>query len=124
MAGVRIDVEHVLIAGHSGGGSNAPYAATNDDLFTAFAVLHGGAFPGGFGSHRVRGWFSTGSADPVRPPDRVRRAALDAKSAIAGDVVYREFAGGHDVSEVEAAELIRWWLHPPPSPAPVGDGAY
>jgi phospholipase/carboxylesterase len=124
MAGVRIDVEHVLVAGHSGGGSTAPYVATNDDLFTAFAVLHGGAFPGGFGSHPVRGWFSTGSADLLRSPARVRQAALDAKPAVAGQIIYREFAGGHDVSELEASELIRWWLHPPGSQAAVADAAH
>jgi len=31
MPGVRIDPAHVLIAGHSGGGSTAPYVATNEE---------------------------------------------------------------------------------------------
>ena len=39
MAGVQIDPARILIAGHSGGGSEAPYIATNQEPFTAFAVL-------------------------------------------------------------------------------------
>ena len=41
LPGVRIDPAHVLIAGYSVGGSAAPYLASHEDLFTAFAVLHG-----------------------------------------------------------------------------------
>ena len=39
----------------------APYLATTEEALSAFAVLHGGAFPGGFGPRRVPGWFSTGT---------------------------------------------------------------
>ena len=46
---LTLDPRHVLVAGHSGGASSAPWLATSEEPFTAFAVLHGGAFPDGFG---------------------------------------------------------------------------
>jgi phospholipase/carboxylesterase len=109
-ADLRVDAEHVLIVGHSGGASTAPYVATNEPLFTAFAVLHGGVFPGGFGTHRVRGWFSSGNHDPLRPADGVARAADAARSAGVGDVEMHVFEGGHEVSAAEMDALVAWWL--------------
>jgi len=110
MQDVRIDTRRTLVAGHSGGGSTAPYEASTDPTYTAFAVLHGGAFPGGFGSRLVRGWFSTGDADPIRPPTMVAADAQRVRDAGFDSVVYRVFPGGHDVGAMELAELIRWWL--------------
>jgi polyhydroxybutyrate depolymerase len=75
MPEVRIDTTRVLIAGQSGGGSTAPYVATSVEPYTAFAVLHGGVFVGGLGNRRVRGWFSTGASDGMRPPSGVQSAA-------------------------------------------------
>jgi poly(3-hydroxybutyrate) depolymerase len=73
MPGVRLDPTRVLIAGHSGGGSTAPYVATNEEPYTAFAVLHGGVFASGLGKRSVRGWFSTGKSDGMRGPTGCRR---------------------------------------------------
>ena len=112
MPGVRIDPAYVLIAGHSGGASEAPYVASNREPYTAFAVLHGGVFPGGLGSRQVRGWFSTGDTDPLRPAAGVQRAAEDTRRAGFGDVVYREFHEGHDVGPEEVEALLTWWLGP------------
>ncbi len=81
MPGVRLDPTHVLIAGHSGGGSTAPYVATNEEPYTAFAVLHGGVFAGGLGKRTVRGWFSTGQTDGLRGPAGMQEAATRAKAA-------------------------------------------
>jgi predicted esterase len=104
-----LDPAHILAVGHSGGGSSAPYLATNEEPFTAFAVMHGGAFPGGFGARRVRGWFSTGSADSIRPPAMVGAAAEDTRRA-GLEVGMRVFNGGHEMGEEERAEIVRWWL--------------
>jgi phospholipase/carboxylesterase len=112
LPGVVVDMTRVLVAGHSGGGSTAPYFASNVEPCTTFAVLHGGVFPGGLGPRRMRGWFSTGDADFLRPPDGVRRAADDTRRAGFDDVVYREFHEGHDVGLEEVAALINWWLRP------------
>jgi poly(3-hydroxybutyrate) depolymerase len=106
---VRIDWGFVMAAGHSGGGSSAPYVASNDDRFRAFAVLHGGVFPGGLGPNRVRGWFSTGAQDVPRPPSMVRQAAASV-GAKALSVEYHEYPGGHGLSERELTEVIAWWL--------------
>ena len=110
MPGVLLDPTRVLIAGHSGGASTAPYVATNEAPYTAFAVLHGGIIEGGLGKRRVRGWVSTGQDDPLRPPTGVLDAANRAKAAGVVEVEYRVYAGGHGVGKAELAELLEWWL--------------
>jgi poly(3-hydroxybutyrate) depolymerase len=109
--GVRIDPGKVLAAGHSGGASSAPYIASNDNRFTAFAVLHGGVFPGGLGSNRVPGWFSTGEADTLRPPAMVRGAS-EAAASYAASITLRTYSGGHDMSAEEVRDVVAWWLTP------------
>jgi phospholipase/carboxylesterase len=107
--GIHVDHERVLALGHSGGGSSAAYAATTDARFHGFAVLHGGVFAGGLGSHRVPAWFSTGTEDPLRPPAVVERAAA-ASQAHATTVTTQLYPGGHDLSDAELRDVIAWWL--------------
>jgi predicted esterase len=107
---VEIDRTHVLVMGHSGGGSFAPYLASHDELYTAFASLHGGAFPGGLGKHRVRGWFSTGTEDQIRPVDGVIKAADGTRSVGFAQVEVRTYRGGHHIAQGELEDLIAWWL--------------
>lgn len=107
--GIYIDHERVLALGHSGGGSSAAYVATTDARFHAFAVLHGGVFAGGLGDHRVPGWFSTGTEDPLRPPAVVERAAA-AAGPHASSVTTHLYPGGHDISAAELRDVVAWWL--------------
>jgi predicted esterase len=108
--GVVIDPAHVIVIGHSGGGSSAPYVATHNDLYESFAVLHGGAFPSGFGPRRPRGWFSTGERDPARPPPGVRAAAEATQRAGLVAVEMHVFDGDHGIGLVELDQLLDWWL--------------
>ena len=110
MPGVQVDRGRTLAVGHSGGASTAPYEASVEEFYTGFAVLHGGAFVSGLGPRRPRGWFSTGSCDPIRPPRGVQDAAEAVKAAGFGDVTYHEFAGGHGVGRDEVAAVVSWWL--------------
>jgi len=108
--GLTVDADHVLIAGYSGGGSSAPYVASNREPFTHAAVLHGGVFAGGLGPRRPRVWFSTGEQDPARPVAGVRQAA-DAMTKLGfQDVTVRTYPGGHALSLEEMRDLITWWL--------------
>jgi poly(3-hydroxybutyrate) depolymerase len=109
-AGVVVDRAHVIVIGHSGGASSAPYVATTAELYESFAVLHGGAFPSGFGPRRPRGWFSTGDRDPLRPPERVRSAAEAVRRAGFADVQMRVFEGDHGIGAIELGQLLDWWL--------------
>ena len=77
---------------------------------TEFAVLHGGVFPGGLGDRNVRGWFSTGDADSIRPTRMVERAAEEMRLKGFNRVEYRTFRGGHEVDSEEIEALVRWWL--------------
>lgn len=110
MPGVEIDATHVLIAGHSGGASSAPYIASWDDRYTEFAVLHGGAWPGGLGPHKVRGWFSTGTTDTMRPLAGVQAAAEGVRRVGFMSVEVHTFTGGHGVGDDELRALLAWWL--------------
>ena len=100
-----------MAIGFSGGGSSAPYFATNYDDCTAFAVLHGGVFTGGIGDNITAGWFSTGTQDSVRTPSSVESAAESMKSLGFSDVVYYDFDGGHSLISSEKKALIDWWLN-------------
>jgi len=108
--GFSEDESHVLIAGYSGGGSSAPYIASNRPGFTHTAVLHGGVFPGGIGSRRMPAWFSTGEDDRIRPVTLVKQSA-DALAALGfTDVTFHAYPGRHGLSDAELRELIDWWL--------------
>jgi len=108
--GLTVDKEHILIAGYSGGGSSAPYVASNRGPFTHAAVLHGGVFAGGLGPRRPRVWFSTGEQDPARPVAGVRQAA-DAMTKLGfQNVAVRTYPGGHALSLEEIRDLSTWWL--------------
>jgi len=109
---VTFDRSRVLIAGFSGGGSSAPYIATNTAPYDAFAVLHGGVYPNGFGPRRVRGWFAAGDADTIRTREHVT-SQFRLVQARGFDVSLHVFPGGHFVSPAEASALVEWWLGPP-----------
>lgn len=99
----------ICVAGFSGGASMAPYLATNDERYAAFAVLHGGVFPGGLGSQHPRGWISTGRDDGLRTPDaQVRHASALRFAGL--DVTDRVFPGGHGLPEDERSAFLDWWL--------------
>lgn len=109
--GAKLSRDGWLALGFSGGASSAPYRATNDARFSAYAVLHGGVFEGGFGRYRPRGWFSTGSADTLRSPSHVAAQAENARRA-SGDasIVFRTFDGGHELGDAELQSVIDFWL--------------
>jgi len=111
--GLLIDEQRVLGAGYSGGASSAPYLASNEELFTAFAVLHGGVFPGGIGDNIVPGWFSTGEDDSLRSPTHMQEQ-LDSLIPLGFDnLVLEIFPGGHGLSEEEVRRVTEWWLELP-----------
>jgi poly(3-hydroxybutyrate) depolymerase len=110
MPDVHVDLARTLVVGHAAGGSTAPYVASRVGLYRAFAVLHGGVLTASLGNRRVRGWFSTGDADTVRPPRLVERAAEEMRHAGFENVVSRIFHGGHDVGPDEVRALVDWWL--------------
>jgi predicted esterase len=108
--GLTIDDRHLLAAGFSGGASSAPYVATNQLLFTAFAVLHGGVIQGGIGMNVLRGWFSTGQDDPARPPALVQESVDYITGLGFTDVTYKVYPGGHVLSAPELSDVVAWWL--------------
>ncbi len=109
-AGFLVDESHVLIAGYSGGGSSAPYIASNRAGFTHTAVLHGGVFPGGIGPRRIPAWISTGDQDAIRPVALVQQSADALTSLGFSGVSFRSYPGRHELSDAELRDLIDWWL--------------
>lgn len=110
ISGVSINSEYVMSAGHSAGGSQAPYIATNDDQFTAFAILHGGVFTEGLGDRDVKGWLSTGEEDTLRTTDMVQGYYDSLITDGFTNITYNIYSGGHLLSDQEKEELIEWWL--------------
>lgn len=108
--GIARDPDFVLAAGHSGGASSAPYIASNNEPFTAFAVLHGGVIQGGIGPRILPGWLSTGEDDTIRPPAELEAAADYLEGLGFDDLTLRLYPGNHGIGEQEAEELIDWWL--------------
>lgn len=121
-----VDPSFMLAAGYSGGGSSAPYLATNlEDVFTHFAVLHGGIVLGGIGDNYIPGWFSTGTDDNLRPPARVEQDK-NFMQTIGYDVTYTVYQGGHELGGKEKQELVAWWLNrevAPVAPDSAANGA-
>ena len=111
LPGVRVDGARVLIAGFSAAGSAAPFIASHEDLFTAFAVLHGHVVLDGLGPRRVPGWLSTGDRDRLRPVASIRSAADQlARRKGFSDLEIRVFRGAHTLHESELNALVAWWL--------------
>lgn len=108
---VRVDRGRVLIAGFSVGGGAAAYIASHEDLFTAFAVLHGHVELGGMGLRRGRGWLSTGDRDRVRTVASIKSVAdhLTRREGFP-EVETRVFRVDHTLGEDELAALVAWWL--------------
>ena len=110
MEGVSLDERRVLAVGFSGGGSSAPYVATNEPVFTAFAVLHGGVYAGGLSENIIPGWFSTGEDDEARTPEHVEEQAQAMIEAGFEDIEFHVYPGGHSVFEEEKADVVGWWM--------------
>ena len=110
--GVRIDRAHVLIAGFSVGSGAAFSIASREDLFTAFAILHGHVVTDAIGPRRIRGWLSTGDRDRLRTGESMR-ATADHLLRVAGfsDIETRVFLVDHALREAELTSLVEWWLH-------------
>jgi poly(3-hydroxybutyrate) depolymerase len=108
---VRVDPTRVLIAGFSAGGGAAAHIASHEDVFTAFAILHGHAALDALGPRRVRGWLSTGDQDRTRPVASIRDLADELKGRRGfPDVDVRVFRAGHALGPDELDALVAWWL--------------
>jgi len=108
--GLRADPTRVLAAGFSVGGSVAPYIATRESLFTAFAVLHGHVAPGSWGRLRPRAWLSAGDRDRVRTVEYMRSVAGLLTREGFPSVELRVFKVDHSLGDDELAALVAWWL--------------
>lgn len=110
--GVNANPNRFMVLGYSGGGWMAPYMGTSVARFTHFASCHSGTILSGLGTknNKVKGWFSTGVADTKLTPSRVKNyyAAKVRKKGF--KVIYRQFPGGHQMSDSEVSAVINWWL--------------
>lgn len=104
-------VEHATIGGFSDGASYALcLGLTNGDLFDS--VL---AFSPGFAAPVVMHGqpcviVSHGTEDPVLPVDRCSRRLVSRLRTVGYNVMYHEFAGGHEVPEPVAHRAVEWLL--------------
>lgn len=109
LPGVVFDRARTTIAGHSLGAGAACDLATNHPEFSSFALLHGAAYRKTVGPRHVRGWVSTGRADPIYSMNDATRNVAELRAS-GNDVVLHSFPGGHAISTEEAKALVDWWL--------------
>lgn len=108
--GLHVDPARVLAAGFSVGGSVAPYIATRERLFTAFAVLHGHVVSSAWGRLRPLAWVSAGDRDRVRTVEYMRSVADQLTREGFPSVELRVFKIDHSLGDDELAALVAWWL--------------
>jgi predicted esterase len=109
--GVRVAPARVLAAGFSVGGSFAPYVASHEEIFTAFAILHGHVALDAMGPRRPRGWVSAGDRDRVRTVEQMNGVAtLLRGQAGLSDITLRVFHVDHSLGDEELAAMVAWWL--------------
>ena len=106
---VRIDSNHVLSSGFSGGAWMAGYYGSTNMTIKQMAVLHGGVYEGGFGSNRPRAWFSCGSNDHICNCYLVK-LAHDASVVLGFQTVTSTFDSAHEEISAEKNALVQWWL--------------
>jgi len=111
-----VDPQRCAVAGFSDGASYAlSLALMNGDLFT-----HCLAFSPGFAAPlrmagRPRLFLSHGTADAVLPIDACSRRLVPKLRQSGYAVIYREFAGGHEVPEDIAVTALAFLMAAPPS---------
>ena len=100
----------MAVGGFSDGASYAlSLGITNGDLFTHVMAFSPGfmAPAGQMGSPRI--FVSHGTRDGVLPIDRCSRRIVPELEHGGYDVRYREFAGGHTISNEIALEAVGWF---------------
>jgi predicted esterase len=106
--GVTIDDDYVMTLGFSGGAPVAPYIATNDEQFTAFAAMHGEVWEPSIGPNLALAWLSTGADDWWTPA--MFEGYADMLDGRGFSVTLNIYPGGHVVSAEEQRAAIDWWL--------------
>ena len=108
----RVDPRRIAIGGFSDGAGNAlTLGLTNGDLFRSVIALS----PGGYVAEHARGkprvFVAHGSGDTVIPIARARGIVRELR-AKRYPVVFRTFAGGHEVPDGISEAAVRWALRP------------
>jgi phospholipase/carboxylesterase len=102
---VDVDPARLSIGGFSDGAS---YAVTlgliNGDLFTRIAAFSPGFYVDSTWYGKPKVFVSHGTNDSILPINRCGRVVVQRLRARGYDVVFREFAGGHEIPDPIAAE--------------------
>lgn len=94
----RVDPNRVAIGGFSDGASHAlSLGLTNGDLFGHILALSPGFSAPGELNGRPRIYVSHGTDDRILPIDRTSRRIVPLLESRGYDLLYEEFAGGHEV---------------------------
>jgi predicted esterase len=106
---VRVDPEHIAVAGFSDGASYAlGLGLANGELFRRVVAFSPGFVPPAGRTGRPGVFVSHGDADDVLPVARTSRRIVRSLEDDGYDVTYREFTGGHTVPPEIAREAVDW----------------
>lgn len=107
---VAIDPSQIALIGYSDGASWAlSLGVNNGDLFSSILAFAPGYFdPAGplFGRPGI--WIAHGTSDTTVPASRTRNQIVPAVRGLGLDVVYHEFAGGHQIPGAVATAGLDW----------------
>ena len=108
---VRADATRVRIAGFSDGGTySLSLGLINGDFFSRVVGISPGFVADGprFGKPKI--FITHGTRDPVLPIESTSRVIVPALRALAYEVEYTEFDGGHGTTPELLEQTIRWMV--------------
>ncbi len=104
-----VDPARVAIGGFSDGATYAiSLGLINGDVFRRVLAFSPGFFVEGQPRGSARFFISHGTRDRVLPIDRCSRPIVDALRTSGHHVIFREFAGGHEIPPAIAQEGMEW----------------
>jgi len=108
-ARVRVDANRVRIVGFSDGGSySLSLGMINGDLFSRVVAFSPGFIVPRAPTGKPKMFITHGTRDAVLPIDQASRVIVPQLKSAGYDVEYREFDGGHGVTDALLGEAMTW----------------
>jgi phospholipase/carboxylesterase len=106
---VAVDPKRISIGGFSDGATYAlSLGLINGDLFSRILAFSPGFLIPGRSHGMPQVFLSHGDADPILPIDRCSRQIMTDLRERGYKVIFREFAGGHEIPEDIAIAGMKW----------------
>lgn len=110
-ARVKVDPQHVAVAGFSDGASTAlSIGSRNTAVFPATLAFSAGGMVPDWSGPPGRMFISHGEKDPILPIGIARNSLVPSLRATGFSVKFVAFDGGHEVPDTVLEQAMVWWL--------------